>query len=93
MIVEWLPRAHDDLSSQLNWIAERNPWAAIDIGDTVIAAVTRLADHPAMGRAGRVVGTRELVVVGTPFVVVYRLETAAVLILRVLHGAQMWPRE
>lgn len=36
-------------------------------------------------------GTRELVVLGTPYVVVYRIEAAAVVILRILHGAQQWP--
>jgi toxin ParE1/3/4 len=36
-------------------------------------------------------GTRELVVTGTPFIVVYRVEAATVVILRVLHGAQRWP--
>jgi toxin ParE1/3/4 len=67
------------------------PWAAVDIGDAVQAAVSRLADHPALGRTGRVTGTRELVVVGTPYVVVYSIEASAVLVLRVLHGAQRWP--
>jgi len=42
---------------------------------------------------GRVAGTRELVVVGTPYIVVYRIEPAAVVILRVLHGAQRWPSD
>ncbi len=30
-------------------------------------------------------------VVGTPYVVIYRIEPAAVLGLRILHGAQRWP--
>jgi toxin ParE1/3/4 len=34
--------------------------------------------------------TRELVVAGTPWVVVYRVKNR-VEILRVLHGAQSWP--
>jgi toxin ParE1/3/4 len=89
--VEWLPEAERDLTAHLEWIAQRDPWAAIDIGDNVIAAVDRLKDHPAMARPGRVAGSRELVVVGTPYIVVYRIEVAAVVILRVLHGAQRWP--
>lgn len=91
MRIEWLPQAARNLTAQLEWIAERDPWAAIDTGDAVHAAVQRLADHPAMGRPGRVAGTRELVVLGTPYLVVYRIEQAAVLVLRVLHGAQRWP--
>ena len=91
MRVEWLPEAEKNLTAQLDWIADRDPWAAIDVGDTVLAAVERLADHPAMARPGRVAGARELVVVGTPYIVVYRIEAAAVVVLRVLHGAQRWP--
>ena len=90
MRVEWLPEA-EKASAQLDWIADRDPWAAIDVGDTILSVVERLADHPAMARPGRVAGTRGLVVVGTPYIVVYRIEAAAVVILRVLHGAQRWP--
>lgn len=91
MRIEWLPQAEHNLIAQLDWIAEHDPWAAIDMGDAIQAAVDRLADHPVMARPGRVPGTRELVVVGTPYVVVYRLEASVVVVLRVLHGAQRWP--
>lgn len=87
MRIEWLPDAESDLAAQLNWIAERNPWVAIDMGDAIYAVVDRLADHPSIARPGRVAGTRELVVEGTPYIVVYRVEASAVVILRVLHGA------
>jgi toxin ParE1/3/4 len=90
--VEWLPEAEHSLMAQLEWIAEHNPWAALDMGDAIHAAVGRLADYPAMARSGRVAETREMVVVGTPYIVVYRIEPSAVVILRVLHGAQRWPR-
>ncbi len=93
MRIEWLPEAARNLTAQLEWIAEHNLWAAIDMGDAIHAAVSRLAAHPAMARPGRVAGTRELVVVGTPYIVVYRVEASAVVILRVLHGAQRWPAE
>jgi toxin ParE1/3/4 len=91
--IEWLPTALRDRAGQLAYVAERNPRAAIDMGDAIEAAVARLADHPHSGRPGRVPGTRELVVVsGTPYVVAHRVERAAVVILRVLQGAQRWPR-
>lgn len=91
MRVEWLPGAVRSLQAQLDWIADHDAWAAVAVGDAVHAAVGRLGDFPGMGRAGRVPGTRELVVTGTPFVIVYRVEPESVLILRVLHGAQRWP--
>jgi len=53
--------------------------------------VNQLAQHPKMGRPGRVKGTRELVISGTPFVVIYRLKARRVDIIRLLHSAQQWP--
>jgi plasmid stabilization system protein ParE len=48
--IEWLPEAARNLTAQLEWIAEQDPWrAAIDVGDAVHAAVDVLADHPAIG--------------------------------------------
>lgn len=91
MNVEWLPEAARSLTSQIEWIAHDDPVAAIFIGDAIDAAVARLGDYPAMGRPGRVETTRELVVTGTPYLIIYRVEAAAVVILRVLHGAQRWP--
>ncbi|MBP0579352.1 type II toxin-antitoxin system RelE/ParE family toxin [Labrys sp. LIt4] len=91
MRIEWLPIAEQNRESQLAFIAERNLWAAIDMGDAIEVAVLRLADHPRLGRPGRVPGTRELVVGGTPFIAAYGIEGDVVVILRLLHGAQRRP--
>lgn len=91
MKISWLPEAERNRQTQLAYIAERNPRAAIEVGDAIEAAVARLADFPKSGRPGRVQSTRELVVTGTPYVIVYRIERAGVVILRLLHGAQRWP--
>jgi toxin ParE1/3/4 len=80
-----------NLDAQLAYIGDHNPVAAIEMGDAIEAFVGRLAGFPESGRPGRVPGTRELVVTGTPFIVVYRIEPRALVILRVLHGAQRWP--
>lgn len=53
-------------------------------------SVSILARHPYAGRKGRVAGTRELVIRGTPFVVAYRLQKNEVRILAVLHAAREW---
>jgi toxin ParE1/3/4 len=89
--IEWLPEAEHNRESQLAYIAERNPAVAISLGDAIEAAVSRLADFPESARTGRVRGTRELVVAGTPYIVVYRIERSAVVVIRMLHGGQDWP--
>jgi toxin ParE1/3/4 len=60
--LRWLPRARYDLDRQLDYLAERNPAAAIETTETIDAAVRRLRKFPGSGRAGRLPGTRELVV-------------------------------
>ena len=40
---------------------------------------------------GRVAGTRELVVPGTPYVIPYRLRTDRLEIIAIFHGRQKWP--
>ena len=91
LIVEWLPAAQRDFDDLVDYIAADHPSAAIAQGDEIEAQVSLLRDHPRMGRPGRVKGTRELVIVRTPFIAAYRIKGKAIQILRVLHGAQQWP--
>jgi addiction module RelE/StbE family toxin len=72
-------------------IAEDNPAAATRTVLRIRATVERLSTSPGLGRPGRVAGTRELVVPGTPYIVPYRLRGDVVQIITVLHGAQKWP--
>lgn len=91
MRVEWLPRALINLADQLVYVGQRNPAAASGLADAVKAATAQIGEFPCSGRAGRLPGTRELVVTGTPFIVVYRVNPAGVVIVRMLHAARRWP--
>ena len=87
----WVRRAERSLEAIADAIAQDNPQAAHTLIMTIRAAATRLLDHPALGRPGRVPGTRELVVSGTPYILPYRVQGETVQILHVLHGARRWP--
>ena len=92
MIIKWMPEALEDLSSLRAWIGRDSPQAAQRTALRVIEAVeTTLSDFPESGRPGRIAGTRELVVVRTPYVVPYRLRDGVLEVLRVYHGARRWP--
>ena len=91
MRVRWLKRALRNLDEEAEYIARDNPQAAARIVARIAASVDRLANHPSSGRSGRVPGTRELVVSGTPYIVPYRVRGATVEILRIFHGARKWP--
>ena len=91
MRLEWLPQALLDFNEIIDFIAADNPVAAIGQGDEIENQVAGLRDNRLMGRQGRVKGTRELVVVRTPYIVAYRVKKEAIQILRVIHGARLWP--
>jgi toxin ParE1/3/4 len=90
--VEWHPRARVDVIEAIEYIAAENLDAAYRVHDAIAGQIKLLARHPEMGRTGRVSGTRELVVVGTPYLAAYRITGKTVTILRVLHGARKWPK-
>lgn len=92
MILAWSPRAIGHLAALRAFIARDNPDAAGRTAMTLLAAVERLGELPNLGRPGRVAGTRELVVPGTPFVIPYRLRGDRLEIIAVFHGRQQWPK-
>lgn len=89
MKVQWLQAAADDLDHLYAYIGQDNPAAAGSEALRVLDAAGQLGVHPALGRAGRVAGTRELVV--APYVIAYRVKSGSVQVLRVLHVARKWP--
>jgi len=99
MNVHWTDPAQSDLYSILEYIVGDNPDAADRVEQRILGAVEALAEHPRRGRPGRIAETRELVVPGLPYVVVYTItqpRPAAdpeVAILRVVHGARRWPTD
>ncbi len=92
MSVEWEPIATTDLVESVVDYAERHdPLVAYRVFDNVRERAEILDTQPGIGRPGRVNGTREFIVTGTPFILIYRVENSIVRILRVLHGHQQWP--
>ncbi len=93
MRVKWLRDALAGLILETEYIAAEDPATAGLMVIKIVESVERLAQHPASGRPGRVAGTRELVVTGTPFVIPYRVIGKTVEVIRVFHGARKWPTE
>ncbi len=89
--IRWTRRALARLDAVGVHIARDNPEAAAAVIVRLVSAVDALAEHPALGRVGRISGTRELVVTGLPYIVAYRVGPFAVDVLTVLHAAQKWP--
>ncbi len=73
-----------------DYIARENPQAVAKMAERVLEAVGYLLEFPGIGRERRLSDTKELVVTGTPFIVIYRLRAPTVQIVRVLHHARKW---
>ncbi len=92
MKIKWLRRALSNIDHIGAYIAKEDPAAATRTLRRIRGYVAILAEQPHIGRPGRIAGTRELVVPGTPYIVPYRVRGQSVEVLRVLHGAQRWPK-
>ena len=93
MIIKWLDDAIDDLQALRQYIANDKLSAANRLAKRILNAVNHLPSQPSMGRPGRVLGTRELIVSSTPYIVPYRVKNNSIEILRVLHVAMEWPEK
>jgi toxin ParE1/3/4 len=91
--IRWLRIALQNLEAEAEYIAQDSPTAATRTVQRIQVAVSQLRRYPAIGRPGRVMGTRELVVSGTPYIVPYRVRGELVEILRIFHGARRWPEK
>jgi toxin ParE1/3/4 len=92
--LRWTRRAEGDLDDIAAYIGQDSPAAAarvvLELIERTEALLTR---HAALGRPGRVLGTRELVIGGLPYVIPYRVRDNDIEILRVLHTSRRWPSE
>lgn len=91
MKLRWANLAISDLKSLHEYLSEDSPAAADAAIDEVFTRIEILERYPYAGRQGRVQGTREFVLTGTPLVVCYRLRPDGIEILSVHHAAKRWP--
>ena len=91
-MIKWTEQATQQLDQAHDYITLSNNKAiAARITMQIVAAVQQLAAFPMSGKAGRVLGTRELVISHTPFIAAYAIDRADIIILAIYHGAQQWP--
>ena len=91
MQVRWTESATKDLRGITRFIRKDNPSAARAVAKAIVDASESLSQFPLRGREGRLDNTRELVVSGLPYIVVYKVARMAIQILHIYHGARNWP--
>ena len=89
--IVWSPLARARLKEIRAYVARDKPDAAERLATRIVAVVEALRNDPYLGRAGAEPGIRELVIGGTPYIVLYRVRGNRVTITTIWHGAQ--PKE
>ena len=87
MPIKWTKTALASADEIAGYIAKDNPTRAASFVLELQAGVNKLQTHPGMGRAGRVPGTRELVL-HKNYIAIYRVRGDSVEILRLHHAAR-----
>ena len=90
MKLVWAAAAEQDRADIFDYISADNPLAAIRMDELFDDAAARLAEHPLMGRNGKIPGTRELIA-HESYRLVYELDEQTVWILALVHTARLWP--
>jgi addiction module RelE/StbE family toxin len=84
--IKWTIGAKKNLEQIYNFIIQDNLLAAQNTIQKILNAINIIEDNPNIGRNGRVVNTRELIIPNTPYLIIYRI-TNTIEILRIFHSA------
>jgi toxin ParE1/3/4 len=90
MRLRWTFAAANDLEHISDYLDRQNPKVAQEAVRRLYGEICQLSRFPSRGRPGREPGTRELILSGLPYVVIYRTSDEVVEILRIYHGSQNW---
>jgi addiction module RelE/StbE family toxin len=91
--IVWSRRASRHVKALRDYIAKDSPQSAAIVAARILKSVDLLTSHPEMGRPGRVLGTRELVVPGTPYIIPYRVRGESLELIAIFHGRLRWPKK
>jgi toxin ParE1/3/4 len=93
MRLVWSRAAMRDLDELAAYIGMENERASELVEGRIHEEAKLLSRFPRSGRLGRVPETRERVVGRTPYILVYRIVSGRIRVLRVYHSARKWPRQ
>lgn len=93
MKIRWSEPATSELEAIFVYILERSPKSAEVVARRILDRVGSLGEFPLKGKTTRRMGTRKLTIADYPYVIVYRINSAAneVEILNVRHTARKQP--
>ena len=84
----WTTLAKADLLAISDYLMERNPQAAMLAEDRILQSAEALLEFPKQGRPGRLADTRELILPGSPYLIIYGEGPGEVVLYRIIHAAR-----
>ena len=90
MKVEWSTDATDDLNNIAEYVALKNPRAAVALDAQLSEAAANLVHFPLIGRVGRLEGTREILA-HRHYRIVYSILSDTIWIEAIVHSSRQWP--
>jgi toxin ParE1/3/4 len=86
--IVWSALARTRLREIRAYVAQDKPEAAERLAIRIVTMIEALRNQPYLGRVGVESGIRELVIGGTPYIVLYCVHGRRVIISTIWHGAQ-----
>ncbi len=92
MLLTWTEAAIRDRFTIYEYIELDNPVAALEMDELILYSVNRLQLNPYLGKEGRVLGTRELVL-HQNYLLIYEFHESdgEIIIMAILHARRQWP--
>jgi len=81
----WTKRALANLESELDYYGQINSLLAKELTLIIRQSIDTIYRMPAIGRAGKKIGTRELVIEKYPYILAYRVRNDVLEILAIIH--------
>lgn len=91
MNIFWSAASVRHLKAIVEYIQPESPAGATTIRQRILKTAWMAGQMPYSGRVGRVEDTREAVVPGSPYIVVYQISAQAVEIIGIWHASRLWP--
>ncbi len=85
MNVLWTQRAIQHLEAEIDYYGRINPALAKELSLMIKQSIENLSNLPNMGRPGKKIGTRELIVTKYPYIMAYRVRNNVLEVLAIIH--------
>lgn len=91
MQIRFTVQANRDIDSIFDYVSQNvSILFAQEVLDRIENMIDKLVLLPEMGRIGRVLDTRELVIPDLPYIVAYRILNNEIHILAIIHQRRRW---